>query len=534
MDKQVQFMGKTETGIFCQSLFGSAGAFEKRAGAPAFADWSTGDELRKFITKLSAADRKGSAYVLVNALGAGEYFGSNINADYFPWDALAHEGDDYGYKTFYNAHAFAHHVNKDPTRAFGKPVLSILNPQMKRVELIIKLDREKAKLEGADGVITRIDRGEFPDVSMGCRVPFDVCSICGNKSKTKDDYCSDMRPPPGERAHRGPNKILPDGRRTCVHNTFPRFFDLSFVFIGADKTAKVMSKLASRGDQVCFGDVCAIPRPSADIAHLIQVPRSYGVEKTASVEPCCAPCAEHEAVKNAAVNKVSEIVKNVPTGTFAMKQLPAMEHGEPDLPLDALRHKPLGSVLSTMGSMGMVMKPREFQTMILIKMGHADLARKLTANNQVFSQVHGFNDSVPLDFDAIDQEVKETLIPYLEKRSAFGIPFQMRKLAHQKPLPTPTPIRHSLLDKIAAAYNGYRRNLMMKLSQATDATKRDPQLRELIMGESLVSGFSKTASVSPIVPNSVEYFVGAHLQDRGLLSNNTVAKLVAVSNQELF
>jgi hypothetical protein len=40
-------------------------------------------------------------------------------------------------------------------------------------------------------------------------------------------------------------KILDDGRRIGVINTYPRFFDISFVFIGADKTAKVMCKLAS-------------------------------------------------------------------------------------------------------------------------------------------------------------------------------------------------------------------------------------------------------------------------------------------------
>jgi hypothetical protein len=40
-------------------------------------------------------------------------------------------------------------------------------------------------------------------------------------------------------------RILDDGRRIGVINTYPRFFDISFVFIGADKTAKMMCKLAS-------------------------------------------------------------------------------------------------------------------------------------------------------------------------------------------------------------------------------------------------------------------------------------------------
>src|SRR5690242_4510813 len=124
MEKQVLFLGATDAGVFAQPLFGSAGVFEKTAGAAPFSDWETGEELRKFIRTLTAEDRKKYVYVLVNALGAGEYFGPNINADYFPWEALAHKGDDYGYRTFYNAHAFQHHANKDPARAFGVPVVS--------------------------------------------------------------------------------------------------------------------------------------------------------------------------------------------------------------------------------------------------------------------------------------------------------------------------------------------------------------------------------------------------------------------------
>ena len=280
----------------------------------------TGDELRKAVSSISKQDREKFCYVLVNALAAGEFFGSNINADYFPWNALSHEGDDYGYKTFLKAHAFSHHKNKDPERAFGVPIVSLLNPRMKRVELIIKLDREKAKLEGADGIISRIDAGEFPDVSMGCKVPFDVCSICGNHSKTKDDYCKCMRPDPENKDRFGPNKILPDGRRVCVINTLPRFFDISFVFIGADKTAKVMAKLAS-ADGLWFpmGPVVL----SADAGFRFY--ESLGMQKAASVANDIELEVAARALglsKEAAHRKISEILKSVPGGSFAMKKLP--------------------------------------------------------------------------------------------------------------------------------------------------------------------------------------------------------------------
>jgi hypothetical protein len=75
-------------------------------------------------------------------------------------------------------------------------------------------------------------------VMHNCRVPYDVCSICSNKSKTRNDYCACVK-------QIGMGRVLDDGRRIGVYNYHPRFFDISFVFIGADKTAKVMCKLAS-------------------------------------------------------------------------------------------------------------------------------------------------------------------------------------------------------------------------------------------------------------------------------------------------
>jgi hypothetical protein len=194
--------------------------------------------------------------MLVNALGASEYWGQNVNGDVFPWAALIHECspkcqsshpvDDltrrqlpvYGYQTFLNAHPFMHHQNKDPSRAFGKVALSVLNHKMKRVELVVILDKNKARQFGAQRIIDRIEAGEYPDVSMGCRVPWDQCTICGHKSRTRKDYCSCVR-------ELGMNKVLDDGRKVGVINWYPRFFDISFVFIGADKTAKCMAKLAS-------------------------------------------------------------------------------------------------------------------------------------------------------------------------------------------------------------------------------------------------------------------------------------------------
>jgi hypothetical protein len=583
--KQLQYLGKTEHGIFAQALFGSAGVFEKTAGAPPFADLETGDALRDAISSISKQDREKFCYVLVNALGAGEFFGANINADYFPWNALAHEGDDYGYKTFLKAHAFSHHKNKDPERAFGVPIVSLLNPRMKRVELIIKLDRAKAKLEGADGIISRIDAGEFPDVSMGCKVPFDVCSICGNHSKTKDDYCKCMRPDPEDRDKMGPNKILQDGRRVCVVNTLPRFFDISFVFIGADKTAKVMAKLASVGgmwvptgavvlsadagfkfyeglgmQKVAFKNEDIISGGLADKKKASDfdpkaLKKGTKAEKEHTNSPALAKeiASDHltedskyyeklqEMEKKSAHRKLSEILKSIPAGAFSMKRLGAMEKKEPTISkekLEKLSEHPLSAALGATSALGIVLKPEEFQHLVLTKMGEVDLADSLSRNNQVFRKVSSFHHT-DVEFT---QESIEKALPVLQDllkdRTAFGSSFVLRTASSgeelKNTLPTPSPVEHSLLDKISAAYNGYRRSVMVKMSQATEMVQSDPRLREAVLGDGLVNMFSKTASRTQIVTrDSVSYLMGAHFSDRSLLSNTAIVDVIAASNKDL-
>lgn len=185
----------------------------------------------------------GKTYVHILALGAGDYYGCNLNNDHFPWSGLQHDHTKtahpymHGFKTFLNAHAFAHHVNKDPEKAYGDVLLSVLNHKMKRVELIVVIDEEKCIRNGGQRTLDKIKAGEYPSTSMGCRVPFDVCSICGHKAKYRREYCDHMRNNAG--------KITPDGRKIFVYNPYPRFFDISFVFIGADRTSFVLEKVAN-------------------------------------------------------------------------------------------------------------------------------------------------------------------------------------------------------------------------------------------------------------------------------------------------
>lgn len=69
-------------------------------------------------------------------------------------------------------------------------------------------------------------------ISHNCKVPYDVCSICDNKARSRIEYCGCMKKFAGQ--------ILNDGRRVYVDNPHPTWFDISGVYRPADKIAYIM------------------------------------------------------------------------------------------------------------------------------------------------------------------------------------------------------------------------------------------------------------------------------------------------------
>ncbi len=300
-------------------------------------------EIQRFIAENIRSDPN-YVYLLLTALGSGEIWGPNVNGDYF------HEKDILqSYKTFETfGCAYVHHKNKDPQKASGKILLAHFNPRMHRVELIVRLDRSKAPNIASDA-----DKGKLWDVSMGCKVKFDVCSICGNKAYKRNQYCVHLKKHMCE--------ILPDGRQVYAINPNPRFFDISFVWVGADRTAKVLAKVASAG----------IKKESDIVKDIPATPLS--------------PKATHMA-------------------SLLMEELGIMKKQEEPFSntlLDQMGSHPLSDVLTTLTALGVLLKPEEFAELIQ--------RRKEPAN---------VSDFHPFDGEIINDLVK-ALIPYLEKRSAL-------------------------------------------------------------------------------------------------------------------
>lgn len=189
----------------------------------------------------SVEPEEGKTFILVLALGASEFYGPNRNGDGFKASELKRT-----YKTFEEmAHVYMHHKNKDPEKSVGSVVKAFYNDDMKRVELILKIDNSKAP-----DVAEKIASGQTVAVSMGCRIKKDVCSICGNEAANRSQYC--------KHAKFQMNDILPDGRIVFVDNPNPKFFDISIVWRPADKTGYMLKKVAYLGDDRDIGESSAL------------------------------------------------------------------------------------------------------------------------------------------------------------------------------------------------------------------------------------------------------------------------------------
>lgn len=296
----------------------------------------------------SVTPEPGKTILLVNALGAEETYGPNRNGDGFPefpvpargraltasrrWFVPPGEELVNHYASFEKnpAHAFKHHVNKDPEKASGVVKRAFWNPRMHRVELLISIDNEKDP-EWAQ----RAQDGEFVPVSMGCRIKRDVCARCGNEAPTRADYCDHVK--------YNMNAIDKNGFKDYVHNPSPDFFDISRVFRPADRTGYTLKKVAE--------------------VHSVRLSADLGAE------------SEDLAFKSAVAQKLSDIDKVIHgevAGAVTLspdqrrfiinvkKQLEPRAKASARLDTDKLSAWPLGAVLRTAAENGVVLRDDEF------------------------------------------------------------------------------------------------------------------------------------------------------------------------------
>ncbi len=190
------------------------------------------------------------------AMGATEDYGMNRNGDGFK-----RANCQRCHPSFVKyARLYRDHANKDTEKSYGLVKLSAYNPSMHRVELVVGLNhnQEEAHRNGglvADREMTKLAAGKEIPVSMACRVPFDVCSWCGNEAPSRADYCDSIANgglcKAGGLMHNIGSLVDMDGVLHQLHadNPDPTFFDISHVFRPADRIAFMtgMLKRSSAG-----------------------------------------------------------------------------------------------------------------------------------------------------------------------------------------------------------------------------------------------------------------------------------------------
>lgn len=207
------------------------------------------------LTKLAADDslrfsdikpEKGYSFIHLITTGAGERYGPNANADFFnetaktvdfPEGLTKTASLDEGLKKYHSTYkqfgaVYRDHKNsKSGAKPEGEIVWESYNEPMHRGELVVKLPNEKWAME-----LQKMASGEPLYFSQGCGVPFDICSVCGNRAKTRKSYC--------EHLLFQKLAIHPSGTQIYAYNDQPHFHDISLVSKPADRIAFGLTKIA--------------------------------------------------------------------------------------------------------------------------------------------------------------------------------------------------------------------------------------------------------------------------------------------------
>jgi hypothetical protein len=331
-------------------------------------------DVEEFISKLEK--KADHTYLLLNAMTSGDYYGPNLNGDYFPDDQLIKY-----HKTFEkNAHFFRHHKNKNPEESAGKVIYASHNPDMHRVELVVELDNKKSQ-----DLLDALNSGELFPVSMGVRTPSDKCSICGNRSKNIHEYCDHLK--------YEMRRVLPDGRRVmAVNDDRLNFFDISRVRIPADRTAGTIAKIAS-GEVDDNEAVISSAQLGEDFL------KESGLKESALTKEVPA---EVQCFSEDPHNLILDSQKKLPT-QFIDKI--ASEYS-------------LKDILSTFLGLRVMPRPEEFQRIVLINMNRKPFADQVLERGVIIMDMNE-QPQIPIDvtIDGFNHELAANMIDYVPEIS---------------------------------------------------------------------------------------------------------------------
>lgn len=334
----------------------------------------------------------------------------------------------WGHRTFeMYAYPFRGHANKDPANSIGDRVCcSGYNDRMHRVELIVFISEAKAP-----DLVKRIDDGIPVAWSMGSKLLWDRCHICGHVSRNRAEYCTHLK--------NELNMVYPDGRKVFAYNDFPRFFDISEVMVPADRSAyslkkvacdmELMNRLGISSDE----ERVAVPSGLEKYAGVIEYLESGGEDKAADINK---EVPTQEDSKNLGS---SPIAPEVWSHLFELAKNDLAE--QPAMPVQItnnLKKDPISKILEAVTSLGILLKPEE--------------VRSLTG---------GREDLLPdkLDFGRPDSTLLNVLKELINERSMLEPHFGVRIMRVSVGKPNKSSFGSDRMVKTSGAYEKYKKLL---------------------------------------------------------------------------
>ncbi len=290
------------------------------------------------------------------SLGAQEAYGCNRNGDGFNEKAADFELSDpkdgcpkvirldagliHYHPTFTkNAHVFKHHKNDDPLKKIGDVLHEAYNPDMRRGELLIRVPHDKEWLPDLE----KLANGQDIPFSMACKVAYDICSACGNRARTRADYCTHL--------DKHMTDITKSGHQIFAINDCPNFFDISKVLRPADRIAYSLQKVAEApfgGAALAESYGLVMPR------HLLSVSGYRPSKKLAAAQ------------KLAAIEKMVEGLARGQDNGHIKELIPALPCGNiPTDEMEVLRSVQLGTALRALSDAQICLSVRDFLHLVM-------------------------------------------------------------------------------------------------------------------------------------------------------------------------
>lgn len=310
--------------------------------------------LTKEIQQIRAEPDRSVLHLI--SLGAQEAYGCNRNGDGFNEKAAEFELSDpkegcpkvirldaglvHYHPTFTkNAHVFKHHKNDDPAKKIGDVLFEAYNHEMKRGELLIRVPHDKEWLPDLE----KLANGQDIPFSMACKVPYDICTACGNKARTRAEYCDHLT--------NHMTDITKTGHQIFAVNDRPNFFDISKVLKPADRIAYSLQKVAEApvGGAILaerYGVVA--PRRLLSVAGILPTRKLAAAQKLAAIEKLVEGLARGQDNGH-----IKELIPASPCGNI------------PSDEMEVLKSVQLGTALQALSDAKICLSVRDFLHLVM-------------------------------------------------------------------------------------------------------------------------------------------------------------------------